>query len=958
MGNSGKSFVVVSLFMALAVAQLFAAGPNFGQGNRGIISGRVQDSSGSVLQGAKVSLEPGDISRISDAQGEFTITGLEPGTYSVIVSFVGLETYSGSFEVKAGSITRADPELKIGTQSEQVIVTAERAHGEAEAVNRERNADNELQVLPYEVIRSLPNSNMADALGRLPSVTLERDEGEGKYVQIRGTEPRLTNVTLDGINVPSPESGIRQIKLDAIPSDLVESVEINKTLQANQDADGIGGSVNLVTKTAGERPTISFSGMGGYTPIVNGRPAVESTGTIGQRFGHDKRWGVLIGGSYDWNGRGIDDIEPVPDQATNLPGAPAFYEAMDIREYRYYRSRWGLGGSADYKLGDGSNIYLHGLYSDFKNYGDRWVYSINDNTPGLQLLGANGCATDTTGTTIAPCSGTPSFNTQIRRPDYAIGSLILGGKHVLSSTWISWDVSAGRSRQIENGDPTANFNSNLDSSACQYDPSATKSIYRPQFTSSCFAEAYDPSTMVLSRITTARGLTAQVNLQASGAVGKRYRIGSHSATFEVGGRFRNAHKFDDSVGNEFDPNSDVFLSQFPNKLTNHNYYNNSYQLGYNPAFNDVFSYYFANQGNFTTAAPDFTSQFGLVEKISAGYVMNTVDLNSRVRFVVGLRVEGTNLDTRAPAFDDSGNFVGDTKANGSYIKVLPSASLRFALDNNTNLRLIYGRGLSRPDPQDIAQSVSFSVGGSQNTLNLGNPNLKAETADNFDVLLEHYLNPFGAITGGFFYKNLHDPIVPHETNVDFPNGPVPTAPPGTYRVTQPINAGSAYLYGFELSYLQHLTFLPGMLRNFGVSANYGYTYSETSGILGRSDHPRLIRSAPHTWNISPTFDYRRLSFRAGLSYNAENIASYSFQDGLPGGVHGPLSDTYFYPHLQVDMQGSFALSHGLTFISYILNANNAVFGFYNGSSKYVLQREYYRPTYAAGFRWNPTFERK
>src|SRR5438046_6139365 len=90
---------------------------------------------------------------------------------------------------------------------------------------------------------------MADAIGRLPSVTLERDEGEGKYVQIRGTEPRLSNLTIDGINVPSPEGGVRQVKLDTIPADLVESVEINKTLEANMDGDGIGGSVDLVTKS-------------------------------------------------------------------------------------------------------------------------------------------------------------------------------------------------------------------------------------------------------------------------------------------------------------------------------------------------------------------------------------------------------------------------------------------------------------------------------------------------------------------------------------------------------------------------------------------------------------------------------------------------------------------------------------------------------------------------------------
>ena len=97
---------------------------------------------------------------------------------------------------------------------------------------------------------------------------MERDEGEGKYVQIRGTEPRLNNLTIDGVNVPSPEAGVRQVKLDTIPADIVESVEVNKTLSANQDGDAIGGSVNIRTKTAGELPTLSLEGIGGFTPIL------------------------------------------------------------------------------------------------------------------------------------------------------------------------------------------------------------------------------------------------------------------------------------------------------------------------------------------------------------------------------------------------------------------------------------------------------------------------------------------------------------------------------------------------------------------------------------------------------------------------------------------------------------------------------------------------------------------
>src|SRR5438445_2927915 len=453
-------FLLASLLWLFSSAQA--------QERKGAITGRVTDSSGGALIGARVSVQPKGVTVISHAQGQFFVNDLEPGGYTVTVSYVGFTPATKTVVVTAGQSANADAKLEVESQNLEVLVTAERASGEAEAVNRGRTANNVLQVLPAGVIRSLPNANMADALGRLPSVTIERDEGEGKYVQIRGTEPRLANVTIDGVNTPSPESGVRQIKLDAIPADIVESVEINKTLQANMDPDGIGGSVNLVTKTAGERPTVSLSGMGGYTPIVNGRGLVETAATVGQRFGTSKRLGVLIGGTYDWNGRGIDDVEPVPDIAKFTDGSTArYFEAADIREYRYYRSRWGLAGSADYKPSDGSTIYVRGLYSDFKNYGDKWAYSLTDNTPilnppqfpnGIQLEGSNGCSIDPT-TNVETCTGVPSFNTQIRQPDYGIGSILLGGKHVLTTTWYTWDISASRSRQIgQIGDRTASFN--------------------------------------------------------------------------------------------------------------------------------------------------------------------------------------------------------------------------------------------------------------------------------------------------------------------------------------------------------------------------------------------------------------------------------------------------------------------------------------------------------------------
>jgi TonB-dependent receptor len=971
-----RSFV--GLFLAFACSLLLnapAQAQTAGQG-RGTITGRVTDSSGGVLQGAKISVEPTGVNVVSDLQGQFLVNDLDPGSYTLTVTYVGFAEFTQTVNVTAGQVASVEAKLSVESENLKVLVTAERASGEAEAVNRELTADNIVQVLPSEVIRSLPNANMADALGRLPSVTIERDEGEGKYVQIRGTEPRLANVTIDGINTPSPESGVRQIKLDAIPADIVESVEINKTLQANMDPDGIGGSVNLVTKTAGERPTVSVSGMGGYTPIINGRGLVETAGTVGKRFGANKRVGALIGGTYDWNGRGIDDLEPVPDIATFPGGNTArYFEAADIREYRYYRSRWGLAGSADYKPSDGSTIYIRGLYSDFHNYGDRWVYSLTDNTPilnppqfpnGIQLQGSNGCSIDST-TGVESCTGVPSFNDQIRRPDYAIGSILLGGKHVLTTTWFTWDASVARSSQVGGvGDRTASFNSNLASSSCQYDLANTTSLYLPQWTPACFTEAYtNQSTLPLSRMQVNHGLTAQLNLQGSGAAAKRYHLGSHLSTIEIGGKFRNNHKFANTFTDNFFPSgtgTPLLLSQFSNKLTNNNYYGGAYKLGPNPAFFDIYNAFLAdksaNPGNYTLST-DTSSQFELIERVSAGYVMDTIDF-SKVRLVAGVRFEGTNLDTVTPVFTIdpvTGNpvFSGNTKLNGSYVKVLPSGSLRFALKKDTNLRLVYSRGFSRPDPQDIAQALSVDNTANPILVSLGNPNLKAETADNIDVLFEHYLNPFGVITAGYFYKNLTEPIITHTfnnvTTGTFGSSTCSTATP--CRVSQPVNAGSAWLNGFEAAYLQHLTFLPGAFGGLGISANYGYTASRTSfgPDFGRTDHPRLVRNAPHTWNVSPTYDRGRVSVRVGLSYNAQNIAGYG--DGTPG----PFGDNYFYPHLQFDAQGSVRLNHGLSFVMYGLNINNEVFGFYNGSPQYMVQREFYRPTIAAGFRWSPLHEK-
>ena len=260
----------------------------FAQTTKGLITGSVSDDSGAALKGASVHVLPLTVSGVTDSDGQFMLPEIAGGHYTLTVSFVGFETYRQEIDVALGQTLNLSITLKVATESQEILVSAERAHGEADAINQTRTADNIVQILPAEVIMSLPNANVADALGRLPSITLYRIEGEGVYIQVRGTEPGLTNITVDGITIPAPEPEVRQVRLDVIPSDLVESVQINKTLSASQDADGIGGSVNLVTKTAGEHPSLNVFTDGGYTPILNGRAAYETGGTYGQVSGKTK----------------------------------------------------------------------------------------------------------------------------------------------------------------------------------------------------------------------------------------------------------------------------------------------------------------------------------------------------------------------------------------------------------------------------------------------------------------------------------------------------------------------------------------------------------------------------------------------------------------------------------------------------------------------------------------------
>jgi TonB-dependent receptor len=979
-----------SLFVGFA--SLVLALSSFAQERKGTIAGTVKDEANSALTSALVEILPLGKKTASDDQGQFRITEVPAGEYTVSVSYVGFAVSNSAVQVESGKSANVDVVLKVASQSDQVMVTAERLQGEAEAINIERLSDNIVQVLPSKVITSLPNTNIADAVGRAPSVSLERDEGEGKYVQIRGTEPRLSNVTINGVNVPSPEGTVRNIKLDAVPADLVERIEVFKTLSADQDADGIGGTVNLVTRTPGEKLTYSFGGQGGYTPIQGGRTLGGFNGTVGKRFGSSKKLGFLLGGTFDRNDRGINDLEPAQGTGTDPKTGNniALVSTEDLRSYSYYRTRYGFAGGVDYNLRPGTSVYVKGLFSDFHDFGETWVYTPNagntiKSVNGSQVTfdnAADCAAVIATNPNCAP--GSYQYRHYIRRPDQQVFSILTGSRHDVGSNLITLEFAGSRSHNIGGQDfPTTNFNGNQNADLA-LDQSNPR---RPKFTPLDGTSIYDPTQYSFTKTILPSYHATQVNFQGAASWARRYSAHSHYGTFEMGLKIRDSH----STQNENDQlfalpggaSTGAFtLSQVLGTYTNPSYYDGSFTfggMGYGPTsdYGKIRQAIAANmnQLQFQQLASVQKSQgafYDADERVYAGYLQNAISIG-KFRLQGGVRFDGANTNflthhVDSTQLDASGNPLITPFSQGSdYLNVLPSVQVQYQLEKNTNIRANYSRGISRPNIGDLVPTKIVDPNASPKSVILGNPDLKPTKANNFDLLAEHFFQPLGIIQAGFFYKQLSDPIYPTVSLLG------PTDPNAGFRLLQSVNGPNAHITGFEAAWEQRFSFFPGLLNGFGVAANYSYTTSQVTfpanfspaspGGPGRIDHPTLPRQAPNNWNVGLTYDKARFSMRFAISHNDANLFAFNYghvdaatdKDPILG-IKGPNGDVYLYAHTQFDVQGSYRIYKGLSFFAYGLNLSNEVFGFYQGSGIYPIQREYYHPTAAFGMRWTSSAE--
>jgi len=825
----GGGAIVAALAIPLATVR--------GQTQNGTLTGRVSDSSGTGLAAAVTLVGNNRYGVYANADGAYAVTELPAGRYHVEVRFIGFQTDTFSASIVGGQTVRRNVLLRATASTLKTVVVSSPRLNEtiAGALEEQKTADNIVTVMSGDEIRSLPNANAAEALARMPGVTSERDEGEGKYVEIRGTPPELQHVTIDGVDVPGTLAhDVRAVKLDDVPSDLLGAIEVHKTLTADLDADAIGGSVNLVTKVPEGAPRGYIAGQYGLITLLDHSNGQGSL-TYGGRIGDSQKFGFLLNGSYDRTNRVINDVEPFYSADflsggvyTPIPNGSAFNHtypsSWSQREYNYFRTRYGLGGDLDYRFSPTSSVFLKGLWGAFFDQANRW--ETNFGSPASDsLIGG-------TPTALGAGVGKDEEN---RGPIEHTWGFTGGGRGDMGIVHMEYALNYAGSTATTHDHLQDDYA--YSGSSFNYTYNTSRLVPRYFLDASTNAAIQTAGNYPLTTIQTDNELT---NGQIFGGRADwllPYEISGLPAGFKFGAKYSNEHKgyLSNQPPYAFVGATPVTLADFASTFSDPNFYSHicpgCYQVAPFGSMPAVQNYFHEHPGDFQIQSNTLSDQlatFAGTEQIVAGYGMQTIDIGSW-HVNAGLRVENTNVGYLGHVASGVSDTAAAAVQRGThaYTDLFPSVLVRYAIDQNTNVRAAFTGGISRPNYPDLAPSfsaVGATPGSRSNGLSEGNPDLKPERAWNTDLLAEHYFPSVGVLSGGMFYKDISDFIF---TRTFLYPGPLPQYA-GTFYVSQPQNGPSADLWGFEADYMQHLTFLPGVLQGIGFDVNWTHVESRAA----------------------------------------------------------------------------------------------------------------------------------
>ncbi|WP_105101581.1 TonB-dependent receptor [Microbulbifer pacificus] len=833
-------------------------------------------------------------------------------------------------------VTKAAEQSGAEGAIEEIIVLGSMFDTELRALGLQRASDRIVNVVSADGIGKLPDRNAAEAVQRVSGVSIERDQGEGRFVAVRGLPSEWSSSSLNGHRLPSAEEETtsRATAFDFFPSELIERIEVTKAVTADQEGDSIGGNVNFVTRTAPESRTLDISVAGGYADKADGD--IKSLNLLFGDRTEDGKFGYIVnmtGWSRDW---ATDNYEPRRD-------GNGIYR-LELRDYTGNRETLGMNLGAEYNFSDDDRVFVRGLYGTLADNETHYKHRLRFDKDRIELQHIRN-----------------ELITEMKGFEF-------GGEHALSETSrLDWSLASYDNEfhygAIPNGEDRSYFVVRFDQKNVGYeglgddglayntidggtDPGDAISTHLPD------GFVMDPSQAALSwvelykvylnekdKVVASFDFTSELTSELELKMGMKYRDKERVSVF--------SDEFYEWTGENPVLLSDFALSDQPGRDEYLDDVNVDYasQFSQVASMSDLTRFWNENRDQFRLVEGESAlvsngnalgRNFELAEQHLAGYGMATYHMNDRTTVVAGLRLEQTTTEVDSQVYVEDENGEGHLEPfNGKkdYLSVLPSAHLKYALTEDSNLRLALTRTFARPNFGDLNPGGYYAE--HDNEFLGGNAELEPTYSWNVDAIYEHYFGDAGLVSAGYFYKDITDPIFDavQEGNYNGKSG---------VDIYRPENGDDAWLHGLEFNLIRKLDFLPGALANLGVSANVTVMDSEMT-IPGRDGTVPISRQADLLHNIAMYYDDGDFSLRLAQNHKGEYVEEH-------GG--NPDEDQFYGKYTSLDLSANYTVNDRLVIFAEAINLTDEPLTYYIGSEDRPKQVEYYGVRGQLGVRYS------
>lgn len=810
---------------------------------------------------------------------------------------------------------------KAPTEKVESVVISGQASSLRKSLKMQAEADNIVSAIVADDIGALPDVNAAEALARLPGVAVQRDQGEGRYVVVRGLGPDMNTITINGSLVPSPEASRRGVSMDVLPSGLIRSLEVIKSLTPDMDANSLGGTVDVKTLSAFDLPRSLLSVGASVSRDSLSRQTSPAASLLGATRLMDGTLGVAAALNVDQRKFGSEDVE------TDGAWSAGKLTGVELRHYRPNRDRAAFAANVDYKPSADSSYSAHLLWARFSDDEERDRLTISNITGGSVAEGA---------------TATVRAERRLRARKYTreIGSLVLGTEQDLGDWLLEANLGVGRGtertpEQIND----ARFRQNNVAGV-----SFTDTV-KPLVTGP--AALYDASKYALNSFTLQKRQSDDDEHNGRVDLTRSFPLADGAkAAVKFGAKLSRREKRNDTdqwAYSSSSATSPAYWGAGPTTLAG--FVTGStlvFSMGdIGPAMDSA-----AVRARLAALPRDAAKVAGasaladyeLHENIDAGYVQTSLDLSPAWNVLAGVRVERTRFD--AAGFQSSvAGVLSPTQFAKGYSHWLPGLHTRYQLDRDTRLRAAWTNTVVRPNFDQLSPAVTLA---STTEASVGNPGLNPMRAHNLDLGVEQLLGHDGAMSAYVFHKDIKD--FTYATNL------AGTGPwTGYTSVTGYANGTKARVQGLELSWQQPLRMLPGWMSGFIVGANAAFTHSTadvarydvtSKAALVRST--RLPGQSDTTVNLMLGYEAGPLSTRLAVNHKSKYLLQFGSD------VTNPAQDQVVAGQRQVDLSVAYKITPSVQLTFEGVNLNNEHYYTYVGVPSLNYQYEQYGRTYKVG----------